>query len=131
MASPRAAETPAGRAAKAVEEAAGAGLAVILAIILVVVFVVAVGLRLVRAIIGDVLRTLGPATECGMRIEAKKRSFRAQGMPRCAAYVEAMNEAAAAPRTSCPAVPGLPPAAFPPYASYLRTIGCAPPRAGS
>lgn len=104
----------------------GLGLGVVVLIAAIVVYAARAGIHLVEGMVGGLL---GSTTECGARLEAKGRAYRAQGMGPCSAYVRAVNEEATAPHTACPAPVGAPPASAGIYADFLRARGCAPPPA--
>lgn len=114
--------------AKAVKEVTGVGLAMVVVIIIVVIFVVVIGLRLIEKMVSGAMHIIGPATECGMQIASKEQAYRNRGVSRCDAYIQAMNEVAAAPNTPCPAPTSRPPASGGVYAQYLVDIGCTPPK---
>lgn len=109
---------------RAEEGVAGAGFALVLVVFLVIAFVVGYGLHVLNRAIGGALGALGPATRCGARIATRQQSLVAGGAEKCAAYAQAVDEAAGAPGSGCPAPSSTPPASGGVYAEFLRDLGC-------
>ena len=102
------------------------GILFALVVFLIIVAVVSAGIRAVSRVAWGVLGGLGPATHCGAKIAAKQRELAARGVPRCRAYVDAVNRVAET-SSGCPKVEEYPASAGGVYARFLSDVGCPRP----